>query len=79
MDGRGGKEGKKDGRRGGWHCQTGGRRGDGERCVNWQPADRWKARGGVVRKVCRVSKGEYNGVQADGDGRPARHGPPLLQ
>lgn len=24
MDGRGGKEGKKDGRCGGWHCQTGG-------------------------------------------------------
>lgn len=32
-----------------------------------------------LRKVCGVSKREYNGVQDDGDGRLARHRPPPFQ
>lgn len=42
MDGCGGKEGKKDGGRKGWHGLRGGGEGEGERCVNWQRTARWK-------------------------------------
>lgn len=59
--GAGGKEGKHDGRCGGWHRQMGG--GEGERCVNWQQTDRWKMRGVVCARCVGSAKESIMGCR----------------
>lgn len=55
-----GKEGKKDGRCGGWHWQT----GEGvRRCVNWQQADGWKVQGGDCARCVGLVKQSIMGCR----------------